>query len=164
MNSDEALTEPAATNVALHLEDAGSSSEKRRKISHIEDEDQSSLRNVKWVQQPAFECYFWFLRCSYISYDQDEWGTHCLSHFRGEEPPKTVSCQLCDYFQYTYTCDDGWTSWNQLMEHVGFHHSLLGETLRASRPDFRLFQHLWQKRLISDQDLKELKGGKHSLT
>jgi hypothetical protein len=84
MNSDEALTEPAATNVALHLEDAGSSSEKRRKISHIEDEDQSSLRNVKWIQQPTFECCFWFLRCSYISYDQDEWVTHYLSHFQGE--------------------------------------------------------------------------------
>jgi hypothetical protein len=161
MNSDEALTEPAATNVALHLEDAGSSSVKRRKIRHIKDEDRSSLRNVKWIRQPALECCFWFLRCSYIYYDLDEWVTHCLSHFRGEEPPKTVSCPLCDCFQYT--CDNGWKSWNQRMEHIGFHHSLLGETLRASRPDFPLFQHLWQKRLISDQDLKELNGGKHSL-
>lgn len=33
-----------------------------------------------------------------------------------------------------------------------------------SRPDFHLFSHLWKKRLISDQDLKELKGGHHYLT
>jgi hypothetical protein len=119
-------------------------------------------QRVTQIQQPAFECCFWFLKCSYISNDQEEWATHCLSHFRGEEPPKSVQCPLCDQFQYT--CDNGWTSWNQRMEHVGFHHSILGETLRASRPDFHLFQHLWQKRLIDDQDLEELKGGNHNLT
>jgi hypothetical protein len=48
------------------------------------------------------------------------------------------------------------------MRHVAGHH-LVGTGLRASRPDFHLFQHLWQKRLIDDQDLKELKGGNHNL-
>jgi hypothetical protein len=113
------------------------------------------------VRQPAFECTFWFLSCPYISYDQDEWRTHCLSHFRAEEPPKSVQCPLCNEFQYT--SDNGWTSWNVRMDHVACHH-LLGTTLRASRPDFHLFQHLWQKRLIDDHDLKELKGGNHNLT
>ncbi|KAF2741159.1 hypothetical protein EJ04DRAFT_518332 [Polyplosphaeria fusca] len=113
------------------------------------------------VRQPVFECSFWFLGCSYISTDQEEWRTHCLSHFRGEEPPKSVQCPLCEDFRHTY--DNGWTAWHYRMEHVAYHHQM-GVTLRASRPDFHLFQHLWQKRLIDDQDLKELKGGNHNLT
>ncbi|KAF2116960.1 hypothetical protein BDV96DRAFT_491250, partial [Lophiotrema nucula] len=113
------------------------------------------------IHAPAFECSFWFLSCSYISYDQEEWRIHCLSHFRGEEPPKSVTCPLCEEFRYTG--DSGWTAWDFRMDHVAYHH-LLGTTLRASRPDFHLFQHLWQKRLIDDQDLKELKGGNHNLT
>ncbi|KAF2800695.1 hypothetical protein K505DRAFT_344967 [Melanomma pulvis-pyrius CBS 109.77] len=127
----------------------------------LEDVNGVLERRPNLIRQPAYECSFWFLSCSYISYDEDEWRTHCLSHFRGEEPPKSVQCPLCDQFQYT--CDNGWTSWTYRMEHVSYHHNI-GETLRTSRPDFHLFQHLWQKRLIDDQDLKELKGGNHNLT
>ncbi|KAF2190728.1 hypothetical protein K469DRAFT_558965, partial [Zopfia rhizophila CBS 207.26] len=127
----------------------------------LEEVDGVLERRPNQIRRPAFECSFWFLSCSYISYDLEEWQTHCLSHFRGEEPPKSVRCPLCEEFQYT--CDNGWTSWNYRMEHVASHH-LLGHTLRTSRPDFHLFQHLWQKRLIDDQDLKELKGGNHNLT
>ncbi|KAF1997731.1 hypothetical protein P154DRAFT_524599 [Amniculicola lignicola CBS 123094] len=113
------------------------------------------------LRQPIFECSFWFLSCSYISTDQEEWRVHCLSHFRSEEPPKSVSCPLCEEFKYT--CENGWRSWELRMEHMAYHH-LVGNTLRTSRPDFHLFQHLWSKRLIDDQDLKELKGGNHNLT
>ncbi|KAF2205189.1 hypothetical protein GQ43DRAFT_437214 [Delitschia confertaspora ATCC 74209] len=113
------------------------------------------------LREPAFECSFWFLSCSYISRDREEWLVHCLSHFRGEEPPKSVSCPLCSDF--SYTSSSGWESWSSRMEHLAQHH-LQGQTLRTSRPDFHLFQHLWQKRLIDDQDLKELKGGNHNLT
>lgn len=114
------------------------------------------------IRSPVFECCFWFLNCSYLSLDEEEWRTHCLSHFRGEEPPKSVKCPLCEDFEYTNL--DGWHSWDRRMDHVAYHHSVLGETLRTSRPDFHLFQHLWQKRLIDDADLKELKGGNHNLT
>lgn len=110
---------------------------------------------------PVHECAFWFLSCSYISSDREEWLTHCLSHFRGEEPPREIQCPLCDF---TYKGTNGWTSWSVRMEHVACHHAMLGESLRTSRPDFQLFHHLWQKRLIDDQDLKELKGGNHNLT
>lgn len=50
------------------------------------------------------------------------------------------------------------------MEHISQVHTAVGETLKTSRPDFHLFQHLWQKKLISDSDFKELKGGNHNLT
>ncbi|KAF2648203.1 hypothetical protein K491DRAFT_613203 [Lophiostoma macrostomum CBS 122681] len=113
------------------------------------------------IRQPVFECSFWFLRCSYIAIDMEEWRTHCLAHFRGEEPPKSVQCPLCDDFKLT--CENGWAAWDYRMDHIAGHH-LVGHKLRTSRPDFHLFQHLWQKRLIDDQDLKELKGGNHNLT
>ena len=113
-------------------------------------------------RQPIFECAFWFLSCSYISHDQEEWRTHCLSHFRGEEPPKSVQCPLCEDFRVT--CENGGDAWNARMDHIASYHHMLGHTLRTSRPDFHLFQHLWQKRLIDDADLKELKGGNHNLT
>jgi hypothetical protein len=49
------------------------------------------------------------------------------------------------------------------MQHIACDHTMLGHTLRTSRPDFDLFHHLWRKRLIDDQDYKELLGGNHNL-
>lgn len=58
----------------------------------------------------------------------------------------------------------GSEAWAQKMAHLADEHFAFGQGLSASRPDFHLFQHLWQKRLIGDEDLKELKGGNHNLT
>jgi hypothetical protein len=127
----------------------------------LEDNNGVLERPLNLTRQPVFECSFWFLSCSYISLDIEEWRTHCLSHFRGEEPPKSVQCPLCDDFKLTH--ENGWVAWDYRMEHIANHHRV-GHKLRTSRPDFHLFQHLWQKRLIDDQDLKELKGGNHNLT
>jgi hypothetical protein len=126
----------------------------------LEDVNGVLERRPNQFRAPVYECAFWFLSCTYISYNEEEWRTHCLSHFRGEEPPKSVQCPLCDFRE---TWDDGWTAWNARMEHIVQYHAMVGETLKTSRPDFHLFSHLWQKRLIDDQDLKELKGGNHNL-
>jgi hypothetical protein len=112
------------------------------------------------IQTPVYECAFWFLSCGYISRNQEEWITHCESHFRGEEPPQTVQCPLCEW---TASSHDGRISWNSRMQHVAREHTMLGHTLRTSRPDFDLFRHLWRRRLIDDQDYKELSGGNHNL-
>ncbi len=119
------------------------------------------LRRTPQARLPVFECAFWFLSCNAIFPDKEDWEIHCLSHFRGEEPPRSVQCPLCEW---AISCDDGWTAWNLRMQHLAYGHTMLGQTLRTSRPDFHLFQHLWQKRLIDDEDLKELKGGNHNLT
>lgn len=116
-------------------------------------------RNMQ-VQTPMYECAFWFLSCGYISHNRGEWMTHCESHFRGEEPPKSVQCPLCEW---AVSSDDGRASWHARMMHLATDHTMMGQTLRNSRPDFGLFQHLWRKRLIDDQDLKELSGGNHNL-
>jgi hypothetical protein len=112
------------------------------------------------IRTPVYECAFWFLSCRYISPNKEEWMTHCESHFRGEEPPRSVRCPLCDW---TASCEDGRASWSARMHHLACEHTMLGQTLRTSRPDFDLFHHLWRKRLIDDQDLKELCGGNHNL-
>ncbi|KAF1944193.1 hypothetical protein EJ02DRAFT_420529 [Clathrospora elynae] len=110
---------------------------------------------------PVYECAFWFLSCEYISPNREEWETHCMSHFRGEEPPQAVQCPLCEW---AATCECGLTAWNARMHHLAIEHTMLGQTLRTSRPDFGLFQHLWRRRLIDSQDLKELNGGNHNVT
>lgn len=113
------------------------------------------------TRTPVYECAFWFLNCSLLFASQPDWQTHCLSHFRGEEPPRRVQCPLCDW---STTHPDGAHAWTARMQHLAGAHTMRGQTLRTSRPDFHLFHHLWQKRLIDDYDLKELQGGNHNLT
>ena len=108
-----------------------------------------------------YECIFWFLNCRYLSHDKEEWEIHCLSHFHGEDPPRSVTCPLCDW---EISCNDGSEAWGLKSQHLASEHFQFGQNLRTSRPDFHLFHHLWQKRLIDDQDLKELKAGNHNLT
>ena len=117
-------------------------------------------RPLTHCPNPVYECAFWFLSCSFISLDKDEWKTHCLSHFQLESPPSSVHCPLCDFAYYN---DDPRMAWDVRMEHIASEHTERGEMLKTSRPDFDLFQYLWCRRLIDDQDLKELKGGNHNL-
>ena len=127
----------------------------------VEDVDGVLLQPDLEVYTPDFGCVFWFLNCEYISRDEEEWKTHCLSHFYGEDPPRSVSCPLCDW---EISLDRGTEAWASKMQHLADKHFRYGQNLSASRPDFHLYTHLWQKRLIDDQDLKELKGGNHNLT
>lgn len=113
------------------------------------------------IRVPVYECAFWFLDCHLVFGEREEWEEHCLSHFRGEEPPHVVQCPLCDWI---FNSEDGLLSWQCRMHHLAETHTMLGQTLRTSRPDFVLYQHLWQKRLIDAFDLKELKGGNHNLS
>lgn len=148
----------------LHCQLTSTSTELASRFSGVpllEDENGVLVRQLNKPCLSTYECSFWFLNCCYVSEDQEEWRTHCLSHFEGEDPPKSILCPLCD-FQGTW--EDGWTAWDARQSHLSDQHFSRGETLKTSRPDFHLFQHLWQKRLIEDQDLKELKGGTHNLT
>lgn len=53
---------------------------------------------------------------------------------------------------------------NLRLDHLAIVHFESGETLRDSRPDFKLFQFLWAKRLIGEEDYKELRSGNHNLS
>lgn len=145
------LEESISTGLANHL--AG--------FPPLEEVDGVLVQPTSAVWRPRYECLFWFLDCSYLSHDMEEWETHCLSHFCGEDPPRSVSCPVCDWEE---SLDCGLAAWSRKMRHLAEEHFKFGQTLSASRPDFHLFTHLWQKRLIDDHDLKELKGGNHNLT
>ncbi|KAF2145963.1 uncharacterized protein K452DRAFT_304964 [Aplosporella prunicola CBS 121167] len=113
---------------------------------------------------PAYECSFDFLHCrrffSAINVPDGDpeqaWRTHVLSHFNGHPPPRSVCCPLCDDFEYTDATPG--LAWDKRMEHVAEHHRA-GHTLAKARPDVHLYQYLWQKRIIDDAELKELKSG-----
>ncbi|ORY12222.1 hypothetical protein BCR34DRAFT_305164 [Clohesyomyces aquaticus] len=150
VDSDITPTEPSvATGLASHFSG----------VPLLEDVDGVLQQKDSVTATTPFECSFWFLDCCYCSHDHNDWRTHCLSHFRGEELPRTVLCPLCEY---VHTSDDGWTAWDYRQCHVASHH-LNGQTLKTSRPDFALHLHLWQLRLIDDEELKELQGGTCSL-
>ncbi|KAG9185551.1 hypothetical protein G6011_06882 [Alternaria panax] len=127
----------------------------------LEDNNGVLERPHAQCRTPFYECVFWFLNCPYASQDREEWETHCSSHFRGEEPPNTVQCPLCEW---GVTCEVGGQAWSMRMQHLAYEHTMRGQTLRTSRPDFWLFEYLWRVRLIDAADLKELRGGNHNLT
>jgi len=101
---------------------------------------------------PTYQCCFWFLKCDYESHNEDEWKTHCMSHFRGNLPPRKAECPLCD--SKFLQSDE---SWAKKMDHLAEHHRA-GLSHATSRPDFSLFHYLWSQRIIPDCDYQELKG------
>ncbi|KAL1627698.1 hypothetical protein SLS56_006230 [Neofusicoccum ribis] len=105
----------------------------------------------------VYECTFGFLGCRFFTAgDEEHWRTHNLSHFHGYAPPRQVECPLCDFgFE---DARDGHRAWAARMSHLAAH-MRLGQTLAVSRPDFRLYQHLWAKRIIDDAEYKVLRSG-----
>jgi hypothetical protein len=108
------------------------------------------------VSGTVFECPFWFLQCGRHFSDEAEWRDHALTHFRRQRPPRNVQCPL-RHCNFRMSSDDGYHSWDARMEHVAEHH-WQGENLADSRPDFHLFDYLWKIKVISSEELKELKG------
>lgn len=152
LNTDNStLDESINTDLADHL--AG--------FPTLQEENGILVQPLSEVWAPEYGCVFWFLNCQYLSRDREEWQTHCLSHFRGEDPPRSVLCPLCEW---ETSSDEGSSAWDSKLQHLAEDHFHFGQNLSTSRPDFHLYHHLWQKRLIDDQDLKELKGGNYNLT
>ncbi|KAJ9649283.1 hypothetical protein H2199_000058 [Coniosporium tulheliwenetii] len=107
------------------------------------------------ARRSVLECPFHFLNCHFRSYDLEQWKTHTMWHFRGQDPPRSIECPLCDTFNYTYP--NGFEAWDARMNHQAQHH-YAGHTLATARPEFKLHHYLWQRRIISHAELQELKG------
>lgn len=112
--------------------------------------------NQSKTLRPLFQCAFWFLCCDFTTEDQEEWRAHCLSHFRGEEPPQSIHCGLCDEHFHK---GNGWTTWDIYMDHLADHY-FNGQNLGASQPNYDILRYLWSKRLINDADYIDLQAGK----
>ena len=114
-------------------------------------------------QGPILECPFSFIKCfrQFAVSNERAWIQHSLEHFcigggrpRRVDPPKVNSCCFCpDVFR----ASDGVASWRERMEHVKVHHTYLGHRLAAARHDFALVEYLWQNKLLSIADYRELK-------
>ena len=114
-------------------------------------------------QDPVLECPFTFLKCfrRFAVSDEGEWIQHSLEHFRTNErrprkvdPPKMNSCCFCPQ---TFRASSGIQSWRDRMDHVKVHQQHFGHLLAAARHDFALIEYLWQQRVLSLTDYRQLK-------
>jgi hypothetical protein len=113
-----------------------------------------------WSYRTSRSCLFSFLGCSFRSLQQKKWKDHCMEHFGGDEPPRSVYCSQCKLPKERFL--NGWAAWNYKLEHMDVH--LQVGDVEEARPDRYLLEHLWQKRLLDDLDLEELLVGKHNLS
>ena len=107
----------------------------------------------------VLECPFNFVMCFLTFSNMEDWINHSLRHFcirsgRVVGPPTYNTCCFCDD---DFQCDDAHASWKLRMHHVAIHHQL-GHRLAHARPDFVFFRYLWEKRLMSDKEYRELSG------
>lgn len=122
----------------------------------VRDNGDDAFRRATIATNPLFfPCIFSFLKCTESFADEEEWTTHCLSHFHPEPPPKAVLCPFCHDFDQKL--DDRYAAWNARMHHIASHYRA-GHALLQSRPDFDLFRYLWQREIISYADYRELEG------
>jgi hypothetical protein len=116
--------------------------------------DDEEFSQTNQSTPPIYPCPF-RIPCQFSSNDLDQWKTHSLAHFMGEEPPRKVSCPLCE-FSGIY--ENGYEAWEARMNHVASHHQKRMSLEGSRYEEFALYVHLWKHRIISDSDLKALKG------
>ena len=127
------------------------------------DEDGALIQSIP--ERPpiaTYPCSFYFLQCWDSFNNVNDWETHCRSHFRGHSPPKTVQCPYCDWFGVR-TFNSASEAWQTRMDHIADHHARQGRTPQEARPDFHLFRHLWNKKIIGSVQLQELMQYPHML-
>lgn len=100
------------------------------------------------------ECPFNLLFCLQTFSNVEEWVQHSMTHFRGVAPPDSNQCCFCDA---KFVSSNAISSWAKRMVHVAYHHQC-GCRLAAARPDFELYTYLWNKRLITDGEHRDIKG------
>ncbi|KAK4956985.1 hypothetical protein LTR66_013295, partial [Elasticomyces elasticus] len=124
------------------------------------EEDEDGILNVPNHQHAIpLPCTLSFLNCFFTTLDSEVWSTHCTSHFRGNQPPRSVQCPFltCDW---KCSAGVGIDAWKARTDHIHQHYMRndhLAHPVGAIRKDTHLFEYLWGTRVISDAQLKELK-------
>ncbi|MCJ1277483.1 hypothetical protein MMC21_005296 [Puttea exsequens] len=111
-------------------------------------------------RQPGqLECPLQVLGChaEFSNADYDDWRQHSFTHFftasqKVVPPPTSNACPFCEV---TFQNDDGYLSWDQMLQHIRLHH-LDASGLEHGRPDLTLIRYLWQNRVIEDEDYQLL--------
>jgi hypothetical protein len=103
---------------------------------------------------PLYPCTFHFLSCAFTASCPRVWHTHNLAHFHRHTPPTPARCSLCPW---VCAYSDGRATWDTWLGHVQVHIED-GEDVRRGRVDLELLDFLWSRDIISNQQLKVLKG------
>ena len=149
-----ALTTPSSRSTAGSVASSmGMRALANQRILDVSDADGGALVLPQVIE--PLECPFNFLLCSYAFTSFEDWFRHSLSHFRHVGPPKANQCCFCDM---PFNSLNGLRSWQDRMEHIAYVHHQHGHRLAHARPDFQLYKYLWDQRLISDADYRDLKG------
>ena len=113
-------------------------------------------------QDHVLECPFAFLKCfrQFAVSNERDWIQHSLEHFRvnGERPRRVNPPQMnsCCFCPQTFQASSGIISWRARMDHVKIHQQHFGHRLATARHDFALVEYLWQQRVLSLADYREL--------
>lgn len=100
------------------------------------------------VAEPIFECPFNFLQCYHSFRDQSEWFEHSLTHFGKVGPPSLNECPFCERHYGQFTSSIPMESWKVRMMFVSSH-LRQGARVGTARPDFFLFNYLWENNLMT---------------
>ena len=115
------------------------------------------------LQVPLLQCPFNLLPClmEFAASHIEQWIAHSLTHLftdesvpRRVEPPTSNTCPFCDE---TFHHPNSIASWTLRLRHVARHHEI-GYSLAHGRPDFALYAHLWQNRVINTIAYREIVG------
>lgn len=152
-----ALTSCASARTSSIPSSVGSR-EQRREQRTLE-LGQDGVLQVSPPPRNSLECPFNLLYCLKDFSNGDDWVKHSLTHFVTRNrvmvgPPRRNRCCFCDA---VFESHNPLESWALRMEHVQFHHHL-GHRLAVARPDFELFEYLFENKLIDDATYKDLKG------
>ena len=110
--------------------------------------------------RPQLECPFSFLDCFLAFVDDEEWFYHSMEHFGRHGPPSFSTCGFCDE---EFRAMTGMECWRERMAHVAIHYHCQPRCrLAHARPDFKMFEYLWNKHLIPVEVYKDLLGQSNS--
>jgi len=100
-----------------------------------------------------YQCLFHTLKCEERFDAFGLWRTHVLSHFRANPSPSVARCPFCT-LEFSDTRRG--KAWNDLLNHAAAIHFERGETISNSRPDFELMKHLYNLKIITADQFKNV--------
>lgn len=99
-------------------------------------------------------CPFQILDCAETFSSIREFKIHVFSHFRGHPLPTSASCFLCENKYDQTPDDDSALAWNKMLGHMAYDHFRRGQNVATIRADFRLMRWMYDRKIISDHELK----------
>ncbi|KAL8813343.1 MAG: hypothetical protein Q9223_007060 [Gallowayella weberi] len=150
-SSSRSPTSIASSMAARHLDS----------LPLLEQDQAGALIIAPPRRSKVLECPFNLLFCykDFADTNLEEWILHSLTHFRhGSRPVLPPTSNQCVFCPAVFESYDGVVSWQYRMYHVFLQHHRFGQSLSCARPDFKLYTYLWNHRVISDADYRDIRA------